>query len=172
MKEKVFGEYLPYNDTKHKNIFDNLDELSTFLIIYDKLVWNGLLKLNNEFLSINNQNLEEHVTECDGEELDDLYIAEYLVYHTRNFGVKFKEKPQAGKHVDLNNEMFLKWFNFWNKHFQKIDSNGLNAELSACIETGCDYSKFLPTVRWNEGLTNSQDKNNKTSSSIEPQGPQ
>ena len=164
MKNKIHGEYLTATYSSLKNEIDNYDEPTTFIILSDTLAWNGMLQIDGSNLSINTKSAEESFFEGDGEELSDLYLAEYLINHTQKFDVVFDKKLSEKEFVDFNNQSFLKWFNFWNKHFEELHKNGLTSALCECFEKGNDYSAFMPKTRWNDGT-------NKNLSS-QPQGPQ
>lgn len=174
MQNKIHGEYLTPTYASLKNEIDNYDEAITFFVLSYTLALNGMLQVNDSGsgLSIDTKSAHETFLEGDGEELADLYLVEYLINHTQKFGVVLDKKPTEKEFVDFNNQSFLKWYNFWNRHFEELHNNGLTSALYECFEKGNDYSAFLPKTRWNDSSEKSQNKDNNNSSNSAPQGPQ
>ena len=74
------------------------------------------------------------------------YLLEYLVYHTRKFGVTFNSEPKLGEHIERS-EDYMKWYSFWNNCVQSWTSE----ELKDFIErrkNNEDYSHLLPDTNW------------------------
>ena len=87
-----------------------------------------------------------NVTVSQEEELN--YTLQYLVYHTRNFGVEFSQEPTLGKHVE-SSPSYQVWFRFWKNHFDSMDAE-LYKEFVSVKEKGLDISKYMPQDKWQD----------------------
>lgn len=107
---------------------ENLDEYS---------VWH-LINYYTEQCYTMTFNSKENITETLEKVKEISYTLDFLIYYTRNFGVKFDQIPTVENHV-VRNKSYKEWFRLWQNHF---------ATMPKCV-----YDSFLKDKKEGKDIT-------------------
>ena len=74
------------------------------------------------------------------------YSLEYLIYHTRKYGVEFSKEPSCEEHIERSSS-YLSWYSFWKRHFDSMSEEEYRAFVDDKF-VGKDISKYMPINGW------------------------
>ena len=78
------------------------------------------------------------------------YPIAYCVYViSKKIGIKVSE-PTAGKYIETDREQFMKWYDFYKKHFVENMSRERFNEFQEKRKAGKDISEYLPKGSWRD----------------------
>lgn len=134
-EEKIYGIYQGFLKPEEVDTLDEIDIWKKIDNLGAFIFW-GFHDMNKPWgRNISAQEL-----------IEAQYALEYLVYHTKKYGVEFSREPISNEHVERS-ESYNAWYGFWKQHFDSMNQDDYNAFLEDKFN-GKDISKYMPCDTW------------------------